>query len=299
MNVLGLGELLWDVFPDTRKPGGAPANVAFQLNQLGLNGLIASRVGTDPLGDEILDFLHNMEISTSLVELDSDHATGTVTVELDASGTPSYVIHKDAAWDFLEYTDALKQQVSTLSALCFGTLAQRGAQTRAAIQQILDDAPTACLKLYDVNLRQNFYSRELIAKSLLKSDAAKMNDGEMVILRRLFEFPETQTPTEFALKLCAEFHLERVCITRAEKGCLLVTKSGEIADIPGKNVQVAETVGSGDAFSAALIYTMLSGCSLETQAAFSNEVGTLVATRSGGMPPLDREFAELKAKYQI
>ncbi len=299
MKVLGLGELLWDVFDEARKPGGAPANVAFELNQLGLDSLIASRVGTDPLGDEMLDFLHHMEIDTSAIQLDTNRPTGTVTVELDATGTPSYIIHKNVAWDFLEYSETLKQQVPMLEALCFGTLAQRSEKTHAAVQQILDDAPTGCLKVYDVNLRQNFYSRELVAESLRKSDVAKMNDGEMTVIRRLFEFPETLTATDFAFKLCKEFGVGSVCITRAEKGCLLVSKSGETADVPGKNVRVADTVGSGDAFSAALIYTMLAGCELAVQAEFANEVGTLVAARSGGMPPLRPELEGLKAKYKV
>lgn len=295
--VLGLGELLWDVFNDSRKPGGAPANVAFQLNQLGLDGIIASRVGTDVLGDEILNLLHHMEISTSFVQLDSDHPTGTVTVELDATGTPSYVIHENVAWDFLEFAPQLEALLPTLSAVCFGSLAQRGEGSRQTIQQILDRVPASCLKVYDVNLRQKFFSRELLETSLLKSNVAKMNDGEMTVLKPFLDLPESLTPKEFALRLCEKFDLEKVCITRAAKGCLLVTRSGETADVPGRNVQVADTVGSGDSFSAALIFATLAGCDLQTQAEFANEVGTLVATRPGGMPSLVRELAELKSRF--
>lgn len=297
--VLGLGELLWDVFEDSRKPGGAPANVAFQLNQLGLAGIIASRVGADPLGEEITRFLSGMGLSTDFIQTDAGHPTGTVTVQLDATGTPSYTIHENVAWDFLELTPELEALLPTLSAVCFGTLAQRGKTTRETIQKILDRVPDDCLKLYDVNLRQDFFSRELLETSLQKSNVAKMNDGEMEVLKPVFGLPQDLAPVDFALNLCEKYGLAEVCITRAEKGCFLVRKDGQTADVPGKIVQVADTVGSGDSFSAALIYTMLRGSDIQTQAEFANEVGTLVATRSGGMPPLQEELAALKAKFGL
>lgn len=297
--VLGLGELLWDVFEDSRKPGGAPANVAFQLNQLGLAGIIASRVGADPLGEEITRFLSGMGLSTDFIQTDAGHPTGTVTVQLDATGTPSYTIHENVAWDFLELTPELEALLPTLSAVCFGTLAQRGKTTRETIQKILDRVPDDCLKVYDVNLRQDFFSRELLETSLQKSNVAKMNDGEMEVLKPVFGLPQDLAPVDFALNLCEKYGLAEVCITRAEKGCFLVRKDGQTADVPGKIVQVADTVGSGDSFSAALIYTMLRGSDIQTQAEFANEVGTLVATRSGGMPPLQEELAALKAKFGL
>ncbi|MGN1273559.1 MAG: carbohydrate kinase [Thermoguttaceae bacterium] len=297
--VLGLGELLWDVFEDSRKPGGAPANVAFQLNQLGLAGIIASRVGADPLGEEITRFLSGMGLSTDFIQTDTGHPTGTVTVQLDATGTPSYTIHENVAWDFLELTPELEALLPTLSAVCFGTLAQRGKTTRETIQKILDRVPDDCLKVYDVNLRQDFFSRELLETSLQKSNVAKMNDGEMEVLKPVFGLPQDLAPVDFALNLCEKYGLAEVCITRAEKGCFLVRKDGQTADVPGKIVQVADTVGSGDSFSAALIYTMLRGSDIQTQAEFANEVGTLVATRSGGMPPLQEELAALKAKFGL
>ncbi|MBQ6109309.1 MAG: carbohydrate kinase [Thermoguttaceae bacterium] len=297
--VLGLGELLWDVFEDSRKPGGAPANVAFQLNQLGLAGIIASRVGVDPLGEEITRFLSGMGLSTDFIQTDAGHPTGTVTVQLDATGTPSYTIHENVAWDFLELTPELEALLPTLSAVCFGTLAQRGKTTRETIQKILDRVPDDCLKVYDVNLRQDFFSRELLETSLQKSNVAKMNDGEMEVLKPVFGLPQDLAPVDFALNLCEKYGLAEVCITRAEKGCFLVRKDGQTADVPGKIVQVADTVGSGDSFSAALIYTMLRGSDIQTQAEFANEVGTLVATRSGGMPPLQEELAALKAKFGL
>ena len=297
--VLGLGELLWDVFEDSRKPGGAPANVAFQLNQLGLDGIIASRVGADPLGAEITQFLSGMGLSTDFIQTDAGRPTGTVTVQLDATGTPSYVIHENVAWDFLELTPELEALLPTLSAVCFGTLAQRGKTTRETIQKILDRVPADCLKVYDVNLRQDFFSRELLETSLEKSNVAKMNDGEMEVLKPVFGLPQDLAPVDFALSLCEKYGLEEVCITRAEKGCFLVRKDGQTADVPGKIVQVADTVGSGDSFSAALIYTMLRGSEIQIQAEFANEVGTLVATRSGGMPPLQEELAALKRQFGL
>lgn len=294
LKVLGLGELLWDIFGDSRKPGGAPANAAFQLNQLGLSGIIASRVGKDELGDEILTFLESRGLDTSFIQRDPDHPTGTVTVQLDVSGTPSYVIHQNTAWDFLAFTPELEALLPSLSAVCFGMLAQRSADSHETIQKVLDSVPAECLKVCDVNLRQNFYSRELLEKSFQKSDIAKMNDGEMEVLKELFGMDPAASPVDFSLELCRRFSLRKVCVTRAEKGCLLVTADGETADIPGQNVKVADTVGSGDAFTAALIFTELTGCALEVQARFANAVGTLTATREGGMPPLEQELDALK-----
>ncbi len=297
INVLGLGELLWDIFADSRKPGGAPANVAFQLNQLGMNGIIVSRVGRDALGQEILDLLQSRNVQTNFIQQDTEHPTGTVTVELDTSGTPSYVIHQNTAWDFLDWTPELENLLPTLSAVCFGTLAMRNEKSRKTIQKILDSVPKTCMKVYDVNLRQDFYSPELLETSLKKSNVAKMNHEELEVLRPILGLDKTASTTECALALCRKYELEKVCITRAAEGCLLVTSTGEIADVPGRIVKVADTVGSGDSFSAALIYATLRGGTLQTQAEFANEVGTLVATRSGGMPPLVPEFEELKSRY--
>lgn len=297
--VLGIGELLWDVFGDARKPGGAPANVAFQLNQLGMNGIIVSRIGDDALGAEIQEFLKNMGLSTSFLQIDPDRPTGTVTVELDPFGTPAYRIHENVAWDRLELTQELLDLLPSLSAVCFGTLAQRGNATRQTIQKILDLLPSECLKVYDVNLRQNFFSRELLEASLSKSDVAKMNHEETEILKPILGLPENADLTECARILCDRFDLKKVCVTRAEKGCLLVDRSGKIADAPGKNIQIADTVGSGDSFSAALICTELQNCDLQTQAEFANAVGTLVATRPGGMPPIRDELEALKAQFGL
>lgn len=297
INVLGLGELLWDIFADSRKPGGAPANVAFQLNQLGMNGIIVSRVGRDALGREILNLLQSRNVQTNFIQQDTEHPTGTVTVELDTSGTPSYVIHQNTAWDFLDWTPELENLLPTLSAVCFGTLAMRNEKSRKTIQKILDSVPKTCVKVYDVNLRQDFYSPELLETSLKKSNVAKMNHEELEVLRPILGLDKTASTTECALALCHKYELKKVCITRAAEGCLLVTSTGEIADVPGRVVKIADTVGSGDSFSAALIYATLRGGTLQTQAEFANEVGTLVATRSGGMPPLVPEFEELKSRY--
>ncbi len=297
INVLGLGELLWDIFADSRKLGGAPANVAFQLNQLGMNGIIVSRVGRDALGREILDLLKSRNIRTDFIQLDTERPTATVTVELDASGAPSYVIHQNTAWDFLEWTTELENLLPTLSAVCFGTLAMRNKQSCETIQKILDSLPKTCIKVYDVNLRQDFYSPTLLETALKKSNVVKMNHEELKVLRPILGQDETTSLSECALALCRKYELEKVCVTRATGGCLLATSTGEIADVPGRIVKVADTVGCGDAFSAALIYATLRGGTLQTQAEFANEVGALVATRSGGTPPLVPEFDELKSRY--
>ncbi|MBQ4143134.1 MAG: carbohydrate kinase [Thermoguttaceae bacterium] len=299
MKVAGLGELLWDLFGDERKPGGAPANVAFQLNQLGMDGQIISRVGDDELGNQIVDFLQSMELETAFIQRDSIHPTGTVTVSLDKTGTPSYVIHENTAWDHLALDTKLEKLLPELSAVCFGTLAQRSPVSCETIWTLLDAVPQNCLKVCDVNLRQDFFTKDQLEVSLEKSDITKMNDGEMEILKPILGLPAELDTVGSALALCRKYDLRKVCITRAEKGCLLVSQNGETADVPGKTVQVADTVGSGDAFSAALIFTELLGIPLPVQARFANEVGTLVATRSGGMPQLREELAQLKRDFSI
>lgn len=299
MKVAGAGELLWDIFGEDRKPGGAPANVAFHLNQLGMDGRILSRVGKDALGNEIVEFLQSMDLETSFIQRDPIHPTGTVTVTLDETGTPSYLIHENTAWDHLALEPELEKFLPELSAICFGTLAQRSSVSCETIWKILDAVPSNCLKVCDVNLRQNFFTKTQLKISLEKSDIAKMNDGEMELLKPILELPAELNAEDFAQALCRKYDLRKVCITRAEKGCLLVSRNGETADVPGKIVPVADTVGSGDAFSAALIFTELLGIPLSIQARFANEVGTLIATRSGGMPQIREELARLKQDFGI
>ncbi len=290
--VVGLGELLWDCFADARRPGGAPANVAFQAGQLGCRGIVASRVGRDPLGEELVRFLDGQGLDTTWIQRDPLHPTGTVTVDTSRAEHPCYVIHENVAWDHLEADTALQNLMGRSAAVCFGTLAQRGDDSRHAIHAALDAVTSDCLVVYDVNLRQRWYERSWIEQSLSRSRIVKLNGDEVLVLAEMLETGDGDQAS-FARALQRRYGVQTVCVTRAEQGCLLVA-GDEIVDSPGVRVEVADAVGAGDAFTAALIVAHLHARPLAAQAAFANRVGALVASRPGAMPILREEFCQLE-----
>jgi fructokinase len=293
---LGLGELLWDCFPDHRLPGGAPANVAFHAQQLGLSAATVTRVGSDALGEEICKFLKSQGLSIDLVQRDPLHGTGTVTVEPTPTGA-TYTFLPDSAWDFLELQPELIAAMQSARAVCFGTLAQRSAISRETIHSCLAVASADCLVVYDVNLRPPFYERDWIERSLRLARIVKLNDDEVRVLADMFA-TGTRNDLDFAQHLLDDqSQLELVCVTRGANGCLAVSRS-EAVDIPGIAVQVVDTVGAGDSFTAALIQTRLAGWPLRRSIEFANRVGALVASRPGAMPNLRDELAALRRELQ-
>lgn len=289
--VVGLGELLWDCFAESRRPGGAPANVAFQAGQLGCRGAVCSRVGQDALGDELVAFLESHGLDAQWVQRDAAHPTGTVTVDATRADHPEYLIHEHVAWDHLEWTAAWERVMGRAAAVCFGTLAQRSAASRETIHRAVEAAGDACLVVYDVNLRQQWYDAATVERSLAASRAVKLNEHEVAILAELLG-AESTDPISFARSLQRRHAVESVCVTRAERGCLLIA-ADEVVDSPGVAVEVADAVGAGDAFTAAWIVGQLRGWPPARQAATANQVGALVASRPGAMPPLRDEFARL------
>lgn len=288
--VIGLGELLWDVFPEGRRAGGAPANFAFHANQLGCRGLPASRVGIDEMGDDLVAGLQRQGISTELIQRDATFPTGTVTVELDAGGHPSYTIHTNVAWDHLQATSDLLSTAAEADAICFGTLAQRSDQSRNAIRQVIAHTNEMCLIVFDVNLRQSFYSRELIEDSLRLADLVKLNDEEVVILTRLLELSNPiDDLAGFSRRVIERFGPQTVCVTRGSRGAFLV-QDRETVEIPGRKIEVIDTVGAGDAFTAALVVSLLQRRTLRESGEIANAVGALVASHSGAMPELRSEY---------
>lgn len=291
VSFLGLGELLWDCFPDRRLPGGAPANVAFHAQQLGLSAATVTRVGTDSLGEEICGFLKSQGLSIDLVQHDPVHGTGTVTVEA-GSANAKYTFKPDSAWDFLEATPELLSAMRSAKAVCFGTLAQRCEVSRRAIHRCLDEVADDGLIVYDVNLRPPFFQREWIEQSLQRARIVKLNDDEVRILSSMLGAASSDN-AGFAMWLLQKYDLQLVCITRGAAGCLLL-KQGETIDLPGIPVTVVDTVGAGDAFTAALIQTQLAGWPLRRSGEFANRVGALVAGRPGAMPNISSELADLR-----
>lgn len=288
--LIGLGELLWDCFGESRRPGGAPANVAYHAGQLGARGVICSRVGADPLGDELIRYLQDRGLQTDFVQRDPQHPTGTVTVDASQPHDPRYVIHENVAWDYLEPCEEWLALAARAAAVCFGTLAQRAPATRDTVAAVLTHAAHA-LKVYDVNLRPPWFNPPLIQASLGRCDVVKLNAEEVTQVAEMLSFPSSE-PHAFAGTLFDRYEPRLVCITRAADGVLVIAPD-EHVDLPGKSVEVADTVGAGDSFTAALIHGLLSDWPLRRTVRFANEIGALVATHSGAMPALKAEFAAL------
>lgn len=292
--VVGLGELLWDVFPDGKRSGGAPANFAFQTGQLGCHGVLVTRVGADSEGDELLDTLKDKHLDLSVVQRDAERPTGWVSVTLH-DGHPSYIIHENVAWDALELTPELEAVMKKADAVCFGTLAQRNPISRKTIQAAVALTPETSLRVYDVNLRQSYYHPEWIKASLQLANFVKLNDEEQPLIANLLGL--SHDPVEFSRQLIQQFGVRLVCITRGALGCLVVTET-EVHDIAGRPVKVADTVGAGDSFTAGFVFAQLQGWPVGLSAEFANRIGAMVASRQGAMPELTREFAQLVEQYQ-
>lgn len=290
--IIGPGEVLWDCFPDGRRPGGATANCVFHAMQMGCEGFVISRVGQDEPGDAILDFFRQQGLATDFIQRDPDRPTGWVTVDMPPGETHRFTIHEDVAWDRLEFTPQLAELMPTADAVCFGTLAQRSPLSRETIQRCLYETREDCLLVCDINLRQQFFDAITIERSLQAADIVKLNDDEVRVLSDLLGLPAA-THRDFAAGVRERFDVNLVCVTRGAEGCFL-NSSTETAEIPGRKVTVVDTVGAGDSFTAALIVSQLEGWPLEKSARFANEVGALVAGRAGAMPRLRDEFQRLK-----
>jgi fructokinase len=288
--VVGLGEVLWDELPGGRQLGGAPANFAFMAAQLGDRGIVASRVGADDDGEDARRILSERGLDLSDVQSDEAHPTGTVRVHLDAGGQPRYVITENVAWDYLEWTPQLGELARHADAVCFGTLAQRAPHARATIRQFLGATREECARIFDVNLRQSFYSIEILSESFELATIAKLNHEELPIVADLLKLGG-RGENAWAHRLIQVFDLQMVCVTRGARGSLMVTPS-DLIEYPGLDVAVIDTVGSGDAFTAALAHHHLRRAPLERIAESANRLGAWVATQTGGTPALHRSLRD-------
>jgi fructokinase len=283
-NVVGLGEILWDLLPSGRQLGGAPANFAYCSHLLGDCGVVASRVGQDELGADIRQRLLGLGISDQFLQVDPEHPTSTVQVQVDGEGQPRFEIVDAVAWDFLEWTPTWKALAQSADAVCFGSLAQRHAQSRETILKFLDATRPDTLRIFDVNLRQNFYSAEVVRESLERANVMKLNHEEVPRIADLLSISAPDS-SSFCAELIRKFALQLICITRGINGSLLCTKDQTI-EHAGFTVQVADTVGAGDAFTAALVHELLCGSSLQQMNDTANRMGAWVASRHGAMPKL-------------
>ena len=285
--IVGLGEVLWDLLPSGAQLGGAPANFARMTALLGDDAVIASRVGRDARGDETIANLQRAGLTTAHVQVDDAHPTGTVLVQLDHRGKPTFAIQEGVAWDYLEATAAWRELAARADAVCFGTLAQRSLSSRAAIRDFLNATRREALILFDVNLRSPFYAAAVVKESLQFANVVKLNDEELPLVIELTGL-SAGSEIEAARHLRRAFDLRLVCVTRGERGSVLVSAEQEVVD-PGVRVTIADTVGAGDAFSAALVHHLLRGASLERISAAANRLGSWVASQVGATPAVDAE----------
>jgi fructokinase len=280
--VVGLGEILWDLLPSGRQLGGAPANFAYCSHLLGERAIVASRVGEDPLGRDIREDLAKAGISDQFVQTDSSHPTGTVQVELDSAGQPKFEITHGVAWDFLEWTAEWEQLAKDAAAVCFGSLAQRAPESRNTILNFLRATPGDTFRVFDVNLRQTFYSAAIISESLKLANIVKLNHEEVPRVQELLGMSD-DTDALFCRNLIQRHNLRLVCVTRGGQGSLLCDRSG-VHEHSGFRVKVKDTIGAGDAFTAALVRGLLQGRSLAEINDSANRLGAWVSSHSGAMP---------------
>jgi fructokinase len=288
--VVGLGELLWDLFPEGKQLGGAPANFAYMTSLLGDEGLVASRVGNDALGRSAARRLQRIGLKSSHIQLDSGHRTGTVNVEVDGAGQPTFEIAESVAWDFFQWTTDWHELAEKTDAVCFGSLAQRSLRSRATVRAFLQAVGKRTVRVFDVNLRQPFYSAETLDESLKLTDIVKLNQDEIAVVPKLLGF--TGEGEERAAKWLREtYKLKLVCVTRGAQGSLLVSEK-DLVSHAGCKVHVADTVGSGDAFAAALVYHYLRHATLATLSEAANRMGAWVAGQTGATPKRDNRQLE-------
>lgn len=284
IEIIGLGEVLWDLLPGGRQPGGAPFNFTFHCHQLGHAAAIVTRTGNDDLGRDIRAAIHQLGLTDTFVQRDDAHPTGTVQVEVGAGGQPTFTITPDVAWDHLAWDAELEALFARAQAVCFGTLAQRHPDSRATIQAALRAARNA-LVVFDVNLRQSYYSREVLETSLATSRWVKLNEDELAVLRDLLGLTG-QGASAVLADLRRRYGLEVAALTRGERGCLVQSDDEEVS-VAGVAVRVVDTVGAGDAFTAGLLCRVLEGQALAEAAAFANRLAARVAAAAGGTPLLD------------
>lgn len=282
--IVGMGEALWDVLPEGKKIGGAPANFAYHVSQFGFDSRVVSAVGADADGDEIMNIFEQKKLRTQIERV--PYPTGTVQVTLDAVGVPCYEIKEDVAWDNIPFTDELKRLALNTRAVCFGSLAQRSVVSRATIGRFLDTMPDGedQLKIFDINLRQNFYTREVLCESMRRCNVLKINDEELVTISRIFDYSGTDLQ-EKCRRLIAEYDLKMLILTCGTNGSYVFTP-GVVSFQETPRVPVADTVGAGDSFTAAFTSAILSGKPVSEAHKLAVEVSAYVCTQSGAMPEL-------------
>jgi len=284
--IVGLGEILWDMLPGGKVLGGAPANFAYHVSQFGFDGRAISAIGNDALGNEIIDNLNSKKLKYCVEK--TDFPTGTVQVTLDEKGVPQYEICENVAWDNIPFTPEMEAIAQNTKTVCFGSLAQRNSVSRSSINRFLDMLSTDALKVFDINLRQHFYSKELIESSLKRCNVLKINDDEIEIVAGLFGW-EAKTEMEVCRQLLADYALQMLVLTKGTQGSYVLT-ANETSFKPTPLVEVADTVGAGDSFTAAFVASLLKGKSIQEAHETAVQVSAYVCTQHGAMPVLPKSL---------
>lgn len=288
--VIGIGEMLWDIMPNGMTLGGTVANFSVMASRLGSHAVIMSRIGRDDLGRKAVEWLEPLPVDESHLQVDPAHETGKVTVTLE-NGQPSYVIHQPSAWDFMELTDEWVKLAERADAICFGSLSQRCRESRQTVQTLVAQTPSSCVRVFDVNLRAPFFTGEIVQESLELATVMKMNDAEVPQVMNMLGLPAAEGAPQDYLRVASERlldefpTLELVAVTRGGHGSLLVRR-GEWHEHPGVAVKIADTIGAGDAYTAALTHYLLRGADLATLNEAGNRWGAWIASQVGAMPPL-------------
>ena len=279
-----MGEVLWDVLPEGKKLGGAPANFAYHAGQfLGMDNTIAvSALGDDPLAEETVEALKQHQLNYLLPRV--PYPTGTVQVTLDGQGIPSYEIKENVAWDNIPFNDDIADIARNCQAVCFGSLAQRNSVSRTTIHQFLDATPANCLKVFDINLRQHFYNKEIIQDSIRHCNILKINDEELELVGQLFGYPDLDFENKCWLIL-GKYNLDMLVLTCGTNGSYVFTP-GNVSFQSTPKVQVADTVGAGDSFTGSFVASILKGKNVAEAHGIAVQVSAYVCTQNGAMPPL-------------
>ncbi len=284
--IVGIGEILWDVFPNGKVLGGAPANFAYHVSQFGFDGYALSAIGDDKLGNEIIESLNNKKLKFQIAK--TEYPTGTVQVTVDDKGIPQYEICENVAWDNIPFSSQMETLARKAKTVCFGSLAQRNSVSRNTIKHFLSLVPDDALKVFDINLRQHFFTKEIIEDSLNECHILKINDDEILVLNKLLKV-DSADEVESCRFFIEKYNLKMVVLTKGTNGSYVVTKD-IISFKPTPVVHVVDTVGAGDSFTAAFISSLLNGKSIEEAHSLAVEVSAYVCTQHGAMPVIPSEL---------
>lgn len=280
--VVGLGEVLWDMLPEGRKIGGAPVNFAYHAGQFGIDTMAVSAIGNDKLGEDTIAEMNGKHLNHIFPSV--PYPTGSVQVSLDEKGVPAYDIKENVAWDNIPFTNEIESVARSCRAVCFGSLAQRNAVSRNTIRKFIESTPSGCIRIFDINLRQNFYTSNVIRDSLEHCNILKINDEEIMLVSSMFNY-DSSNIENVCRTIMEDFSLEMVILTCGTKGSYIFTKGG-VSFMPTPKVNVADTVGAGDSFTGSFCAAILRGLPVAEAHKKAVEVSAYVCTQNGAMPEI-------------